>query len=123
MGMGRTVHVFETDPFLYGVKENTIDLAVFRGALFFPALFRIDFPAIYRVLRPQGIAMVGGGFGKLTPPSVIDGIAKASKDLNLRAGKVEITKETIIKELELCGLREKIAMELKGGLWVIIKKS
>ena len=35
------ISVAETDQSLAGIKENSIDLVIFRGALFFPSLFRL----------------------------------------------------------------------------------
>ena len=58
------VDVLETDPFLTGVGEESVDLAIFRGAFFFPTLFEVSLPRIYRVLRLSGMAFIGGGFGK-----------------------------------------------------------
>ncbi len=43
------IKVLETDPVLTGIKENSVDLAIFRGAFFFPSLFKVNFSSIDRV--------------------------------------------------------------------------
>jgi hypothetical protein len=83
---GARWRIIESTPSL-PTCQNHFDLAVFRGALFFPALFEVDFVAIDSILRPGGTAVVGGGFGKFTPKSVIEKIAKRSRNLNVSLGK------------------------------------
>ena len=119
---GEKIKTIETDSSLTGIKENKIDLAIFRGAFFFPSFFKVSLSAIYRVLRPNGIAFVGGGFGKYTPETVIQSIGKRSRDLNLQIGKIEVNEDQLrqmIKESNLKGEAEIIS---EGGLWVLMKK-
>jgi len=73
-GLEDRVRIIESDSSLIGIADESVDLAIFRGALFFPTLFRVDFGAIYRTLRTAGIAFVGGGFGKHTPSEVVSQI-------------------------------------------------
>jgi hypothetical protein len=62
LGLEDRVRIIESDSSLIGIADDAFDLAIFRGALFFPSLFQVDFGAIYRTLRTGGIAFVGGGF-------------------------------------------------------------
>jgi hypothetical protein len=55
------------DPSLKDVPNNYADLVIFRGAFFFPFLFQFDLPAIHRIMKPQGVAFAGGGYGEYTP--------------------------------------------------------
>ena len=116
------IKIIETDPSLTGVEENRIDLAIFRGAFFFPSLFEVNFPGIYRVLRTEGIAFIGGGFGKFTPDSVIKDIGKKSRDLNLQIGKVEIEEDELRRDVQKSNVKGKIEVISEGGLWVLMKK-
>jgi len=122
LGLERRVGIIESDTSLKGIAIDTIDLAIFRGALFFPSLFRIDFGAIYRSLKTGGIAFVGGGFGKYTPPGLIDRIGKRSEELNHAMGRVRVTVESV-RDQARSGLAE-AAFEIttEGGLWVVIIK-
>ena len=51
------------------------DLVIFRGAYFFLDEEDRVLREIYRVLKEEGIAFIGGGYGKNTPQALIDKIA------------------------------------------------
>ena len=116
------VRVIETNPALTGIKENSIELAIFRGAFFFPSMFKVNFSAIDRILKINGIAFIGGGFGKFTPDSVIKDIVKRSRDLNFQIGKIEIDENRLIHEIQNEGVKGKIKVIIEGGLWVLMEK-
>ena len=116
------IDIVESSPTLACIRDNTIDVIVFRGALFFPSLFRTDLPAVYRVLRPGGVGFVGGGFGKYTPPSVIEAIAERSRELNFGIGKVVITPDAIRQEVKGEEVERHMEVTSEGGLWVVIRK-
>ncbi|MGD0235902.1 MAG: hypothetical protein ABSC55_15370, partial [Syntrophorhabdales bacterium] len=110
------------DPSLSDIEEETVDLAIFRGAFFFPSLFNADLGAVYRVLKPGGLALVGGGFGKYTPNSVILNLGKRSRELNLDIGKVEISEQVLRQLIAQSRLAAHDQVIDEGGLWVLIKK-
>lgn len=111
-----------TTPALTGVDDASIDLLVFRGALFFPSFFTIDYQAILRVLKPDGTMFAGGGFGKYTPNEVIRPIAERSRKLNLLIGKTEVTVDSIRRDLETNSITENAGIITEGGLWVVVKR-
>jgi hypothetical protein len=121
-GLEDRVRIIESDSSLIGIADESVDLAIFRGALFFPGLFQVDFGAIYRKLRVEGIAFVGGGFGKHTPPEVISQIGKRSEQLNTAMGRVRVTVESVQDQLRSSHLEGKCEITTDGGLWVKIKK-
>jgi hypothetical protein len=114
------VEIIESDPGLKNIAEESFDLVVFRGALFFPSLFQVDFAAIVRVLKRHGIAFVGGGFGKDTPDHLIKDVAKRSRELNLRIGKVEVNEDDLINKINILKIEFHVISE--GGLWVLMRK-
>ena len=116
------IEIIETDPNLTGVEENKIDLALSRGAFFFPSLFEVNFPAIYQVLRKNGMAFIGGGFGKFTPNKIIKEIGKRSRDLNLRIGKTEVMEDQLRQSMKKNNMEGKVEIITEGGLWVLMKK-
>jgi len=116
------IEIVETDSSLTAVEENRIDLVIFRGAFFFPSLFRINFSEIHRVLKPKGIALIGGGFGKFTPDAVIKDIGERSRELNRRIGKIEVKEDKLRQEIEKSHVKGKAEVILEGGLWVLIRK-
>jgi len=116
------IRVIGTDPALTGIEENNIDLAIFRGAFFFPSLFKISFSVIYRILKTNGMAFIGGGFGKFTPNSVIKDIGRRSRELNLQIGKIEIREDRLRQDIQIEGIEGEIKIISEGGLWVLMKK-
>ncbi len=122
LGLEDRVRIIESDASLTGVADESVDLAIFRGALFFPFLFRVDFGAIYRTLKAEGIAFVGGGFGKYTPPEVIRQIGQRSERLNLAMGKVRVTVEGVREEVRSAILKGEFEITTDGGLWVVMRK-
>ena len=121
-GASDTIEVVDTDPSLIDIEEKSVDLAVFRGAFFFPSLFDADLGAVCRVLKPGGLAFVGGGFGKYTPDSVILNLGKRSRDLNLQLGKVEISEQMLRRQIAEGRITAHAEVIDEGGLWVVIKK-
>jgi hypothetical protein len=121
-GLEDRIRIMESDSSLTNIVDESIDVAIFRGALFFPVLFHIDFSAIYRVLRTAGIAFVGGGFGKYTPAEVISQIRKRSEQLNDAMGRVRVTVESVRKQLRSSQLGGNCEIMTDGGLWVVIRK-
>ncbi len=107
---------------LTGVDENRIDLAIFRGAFFFPSLFEVNFSAIFRVLRRDGIAFIGGGFGKFTPETVIKKIGKRSRDLNLKIGKIEVNEDQLRHVIRTSNVKGNVTIVSEGGLWLLMRK-
>jgi hypothetical protein len=120
--LGNRVSLIETDPFLNGVEENRFDLVIFRGAFFFPSLFQVHFPKIDRILKPEGMAFIGGGFGRYTPETVIKTIGKKSRELNLAIGKVEMSEDRLKKEIAKTAIKGTLEVTTDGGLWVVMRK-
>ena len=121
-GLEDRVRIIESDSSLSGIGNECVDLAIFRGALFFPKLFHVDFTAIYRVLTSAGVALVGGGFGKYTPSEVISQIRKRSEQLNDAMGRVRVAVESIGEQLRSSHLEGSCKIITEGGLWVVMRK-
>jgi hypothetical protein len=119
---GRGIDLVVTDPALTCVRDETVDLLVFRGALFFPSFFRTDLTVLYRVLKTGGIAFVGGGFGKYTPSSIIEDIGAESRDLNLKIGKTGVIADDIWRSVECHEVGSHMEVITEGGLWVVIRR-
>jgi len=121
-GLMDRVRIIESDSSLSNVGEGSVDLAIFRGALFFPKLFQIDFGAVHRTLKTKGVAFMGGGFGKYTPDEVISQIGKRSEKLNAAMGRVRITVESARDQLRASDLEETCEITTEGGLWLVLRK-
>lgn len=63
------------------LPDQSIDLAVSRGSIFFWADRPRAFKEIYRVLAPGGVAYIGGGFGTVElKTQIIETMMKKNKD-------------------------------------------
>jgi len=116
------IKVIESDPSLTGIDENTVDLAIFRGAFFFPSLGEANLLHIHRVLKESGVAFVGGGYGKYTPDTTIREIGEKSKDFNLRLGKIYLSAEKLWQKIQAINLKGEVKLISEGGLWILMKK-
>jgi hypothetical protein len=122
LGLEDRVKIIESDSSLICIVDKSVDLAIFRGALFFPTLFQVDFGAIYRTLKVGGIAFVGGGFGKYTPAELIVQIRSRSEQFNAAMGRMRVTVENVWDQLRASYLKEKCEITTDGGLWVVMRK-
>ncbi|UCC65908.1 MAG: methyltransferase domain-containing protein, partial [Deltaproteobacteria bacterium] len=100
--------------------DQSFDLVVFRGAFFFltPSILG----EVYRVLRPEGLAILGGGYGPYTARALIEEVAEESKRLNQLLGKPWITREDLVTMVRQASLEGEAQISEEGGLWVILKK-
>lgn len=101
---------------------SRFDLAIFRGAFFFLDEEGRIIREIYRVLKEDGVALVGGGYGKNTPAALIDEIGERSRDLNDRLGRKRVTATELENMVDQAGLSDHARIEKEGGLWVVIRK-
>jgi SAM-dependent methyltransferase len=97
----------------------SFDLVVFRGAFFFltPQMIR----EAYRILKPGGRCLLGGGYGPLTPPEEISRIAEESKRLNYRLGKRWKSRTELEEMISDAQMVEQSEILEEGGLWLLLK--
>jgi len=121
-GLAGRVLVREVDRSNLPFEEGSLDLVVFRGALFFWEDSARIVTEMYRVLRAGGLAMAGGGFGAETPDEVIESLADRSKDLNRRLGKRVLSEDQLVTLLREVGLESQATIDRRHGLWAAIRK-
>jgi hypothetical protein len=68
------------------------------------------------------MALLGGGFGKFAPATIIEKIKGRSRDLNLVIGKTEIDEDRFCQDFRMRDLKEKFEFLSEGGLWLLMKK-
>ena len=109
---------FTTLPF----PENSFDLVILRGAFFFIIEESTILQNIFRVLKPGGLAVIGGGYGKDTPPEIIAEISDESRRLNDELGRIRVNIDEL-KSLIACEhLTERCQIIEDGGIWIIMRK-
>jgi ubiquinone/menaquinone biosynthesis C-methylase UbiE len=102
--------------------DSLFDLIIFRGAYFFLDQEGKILREIYRVLKEDGLAFIGGGYGRNTPQALIDEIADESRDLNDRLGRRRVTEGEVTTMVNKAGLTRRTRIEKEGGLWLVIQK-
>ena len=92
------------------------------GGLFFWEAQAQILKEIYRVLEPDGVAVVGGGFGVEAPDEIIEARAAEICELNRRLGKRTLSEAELSDILEQAGLTDCTKVERRHGLWLTIRK-
>ena len=98
----------------------TFGLVICRGAFFFLTPDIIS--ETYRILRPGGHALLGGGYGPMTPSEIISPIADESKDLNYQLGKKWLSREALTEMVAKANLQNRSEILTEGGLWLRLSK-
>jgi ubiquinone/menaquinone biosynthesis C-methylase UbiE len=106
--------------------DNSADLIVSRGSVFFWDDKVKAFKEIYRVLKPRGMTYIGGGFGTA---ELRDKIAKEmekrdsnwKKDVKERLGKNNV--ERLKEELAKANIYNYEIIHDDSGIWILIRKA
>ncbi|MBI2370358.1 MAG: hypothetical protein HYV08_09025, partial [Deltaproteobacteria bacterium] len=76
------------------------------------------------VLRPGGMALAGGGFGRDAPDALIERYLQQSHELNRRLGKRVLGEKELEALLARAGLTRQVAgVSRAHGLWVTLRKA
>jgi len=106
-------------------EDQSVDLIISRGSIFFWKDQQKAFEEIYRVLTPGGVAYIGGGFGTAELKKQID------SEMEKRDKKWNEERKKRIGEHALEAFRNKLqsakipVFELdknEAGLWIVIRK-
>ncbi len=98
--------------------KQVFDLVLFRGAFFF--LNQSILKQVHAALNTGGIAILGGGYGPLTPAREIEKVADESRKLNAELGKRRVSKESLWSMVQSAGISEESTIIEEGGLWLVI---
>jgi SAM-dependent methyltransferase len=117
---GKAIKVKPTNLNRLAFADSGFDLIAVRGAFFFlnDGLLK----EIFRVLKPGGLAFVGGGYGKGIPQQLIDEIHNESQVLNDRLGRKWVSVRELKEMVDRAGLADNCHIVEEGGLWLNIQK-
>ncbi|NQU04073.1 MAG: class I SAM-dependent methyltransferase [Syntrophaceae bacterium] len=121
-GLSEKIDIIETSYNSLVFSDDRFDLVILRGGFFLLDSGGQLFREIFRVLKPGGMAFVGGGYGKDIPLELIGEIADESRELNDRLGRVRVGVEELKEIIKRSQLAERCSIVEKGGLWVYIRK-
>ena len=122
VGLNRKVEINRSELDNLVFADCLFDLVLFRGAYFFLDQEGKILREVERVLKGDGLAFIGGGYGKDTPEALIKEIADESRDLNDRLGRRRVTEGEVIAMVNRAGLASQVRIEKQGGLWLVIQK-
>jgi len=121
-GLAEVITVERTHLNQLSFPDSWFDLIIFRGVFFFLNQ-KVDLlREIFRVLKEDGMAFVGGGYGRGVPPEIIAEIADESRLLNEKLGRRRVSIGELQVLLKKAGLADKSKIEEEGGVWLIIRK-
>jgi ubiquinone/menaquinone biosynthesis C-methylase UbiE len=124
-GLTGRVRAIEGDAQDMPFRDNFADLVVSRGSIFFWPDQLKGLKECYRILKPGGVAYVGGGFSRILDPairtSLAESCAKTFKE-NPPKGWKDLTEE-LVQQARDAGISN-ITMEREPirGKWLIIRK-
>jgi hypothetical protein len=112
---------YSTSPMDAFPFEDKFKIIISRGAFFFltPEIIKES----YRALGLGSSALLGGGYGPLTPEKEIRRIAEESKELNDRLGKKWLSKGELGEMVGAAGLAGSSHIIEEGGLWLLLNKA
>ncbi len=107
------------------LRDNSVDLAVSRGSVFFWEDKAGAYKEIYRILAPGGIAYIGGGFGsaelkKRITAEMLKRDDKWLEKVNQRTGANAVSNFKEI--LRAAGIPEFTVNRDEAGLWMVFTK-
>ena len=121
-GLNQKIEITRSELDNLDFADGLFDLVISRGAYFFLDEEGKILCEIYRILKENGLAFIGGGYGKNTPQGLIDEIADESRDLNDRLGRRRVTDGEVRTMVNKAGLTSHTRIEKEGGLWLVIQK-
>jgi len=106
-------------------EDQTINLVISRGSMFFWEDLQKAFREIYRILTPNGMAYIGGGFGSNElKEQITTNMKKMNKEWN--GGMVKRfdgdSVSEIKSQLSLAGIEDYSISKDGSGLWLVIRK-
>ena len=124
-GLSDRIILIHGDVHAIPLPDNTADLIVSRGSMFFWEDIHSAFREIYRILKPGGRTYVGGGFGnqKLRDEIAAKMIAKNPdwKQMNQNNMSPE-NRDRFAKMLEEIGVPDYEIIYGDEGFWIVLKK-
>ncbi len=108
------------------IRDNVVSLIVSRGSIYFWHDLPQAFSEIERVLRPGGVAFVGGSFGTPALRETIFAEMRRrnpdwDRDIARRSGRA--SPAMLRRELARSGVAHSRVREEKEGMWVEIRKN
>ncbi len=107
------------------LPDESVDFVMSRGSIFFWNDVKFGIDEIKRILKPGGVAVIGGGLGRYIPDSMRkrmwQGIEKANREMG-RTRPACKEYQALLKNIDLSNARIFDDGEGKGGRWLELRK-
>jgi len=126
-GLRGRVRPIEGDAQDMPFRDSFADLVVSRGSIFFWPDQLAGLKEAYRILKPGGVAYVGGGFSRILDPKVRDPLVQERKN-SLAQGQGEgggwrLLDEDLVERAKAAGMdRIRLLREPEVGWWIELRK-
>ncbi len=107
------------------LPDESVDFVMSRGSVFFWDDVVAGIKEIYRILKPGGVAVVGGGLGRYMPDTMRKRILNGMRARLKRAGETRPSLEEFKKMMMQANIKNSRVFddgEGKGGRWFEIRK-
>lgn len=117
--------VLQGDVHSIPLADESVNLIISRGSMFFWEDLVQAYQELYRILAPGGMTCIGGGFGskevlKKIEQEMLLVDPEWSNKRKKRVGKDSI--DDYKNKLEQAGVKDYIIEQNESGLWIIMKK-
>lgn len=102
--------------------DSSIDIVISRGSVFFWKDLDAAFKEIYRILKPNGFLLIGGGYGISTPESIISDIHEYFKNSVTKNDKPKLNIDKAVAIMQSIGGKSDIIAKPKQGFWIAWRK-
>ncbi len=124
-GLEQRIQTLPGDVHKIPLDDNSIDLVISRGSVFFWRDRQKAFQEIHRVLKPGGVAFIGGGFGTTALKEQITSVMEKRNNNwreKLKKNIGENAVEGFAETLRRTGISTFEIDRNEAGLWIIIRR-
>lgn len=100
------------------LKNESQDIVLSRGSMFFWKDLKKSLENIYRILKPSGFALLGGGYGISTPEEIISEIFNYYDNLGYKNPKPKIDIDSTLAVMNNIGGKAELINKPKHGFWL-----
>lgn len=124
--LDNVVHFVNADVAALPFADNFAELVISRGSLWFWEDQVKGLQEANRILKPGGVAFIGGGLGRYTPPTMrqrLQGLGRKKMEKKGHTGFLRGAKlEELVKKTGIANYRLISDVEGEPGHWIEIKK-
>lgn len=120
-----SLHFVKADVSSLPFKNDSVEIIISRGSLWFWEDKVRGLQEIYRVLKPGGTALVGGGLGRYTPLTMRKRLKGRNVENMQKTGGKKLSGGELLDLMKQTGLEKfSIVSDVPGeaGTWIEIKK-